>query len=106
MKRTIAVIILVVVIGSMLTAAGIRTTQSLQGTLRWTRGSVCGVSDYVSLPVMDNVFLTGKFVPTNGLVQGCTLNAMGSAYTVGSCQYFAVDRYSIACDHSSSGGHR
>jgi hypothetical protein len=106
MKKTIVVIILVVVIGTMLSAAGPRQITPLFGTLRWQRVNVCGVSDYVSLPVMDNVFLTGTFAPTQGLFQGCSIQASGSPYTLEGCKFFAVEKYTITCDNASSGGHR
>ena len=106
MKKTIAVIILVVVIGSMLSAAGPRQITPLMGTLKWQRVNVCGVSDYVSLPVMDNVYLTGRFEPTQGLYQGCSIQASGSPYTLEGCKYFAVDKYTITCDQARAGGHR
>lgn len=106
MKRTIAVIIFVVVIASMLSAAGIRPIQPLQGILQWERANVCGVSDYVSLPVMDKVYLTGNFKPTHGLFEGCTLKAVGSPYTLEGCKLFAVDQYTITCDSVNTGGHR
>ena len=106
MKKTIVVIILVVVIGSMLSAAGPRNITPLIGTLQWHQASVCGVSDYVALPVMDNVFLTGSFQPTQGLFQGCTIQATGSSYSFEGCKYFAVEKYSISCNDARAGGHR
>jgi len=106
MKRRIAAILFVVVIAGMLSAAGIRPIQHLKGTLLWQQANICGVSDYVALPVMQNIFLTGKFVPTRGLFRGCSLDAIGSSYTAEGCRYFAVDKYTITCDQVYTGGHR
>jgi hypothetical protein len=106
MKKVIVIITVVILIGTMLSAAGPRPVNPMMGTLEWQRVNVCGVSDYVSLPVMENLYLTGRFQPTQGLLQGCTIQATGSPYTLEGCKYFAVDKYTITCDQARAGGHR
>ena len=104
MKKTLVLMVLVVVVGALLTAAKPvpPAYQTLEGTLRWQRASVCGVSDFVALPVMTNVYLTGNFAPTRGLVRGCTIGATGYYYDVGACTYFAVEEYTIRCGSNFS----
>jgi hypothetical protein len=106
MKKTIAVIVLVILVGSTLTAAAPLKLQTLQGTLHWQHVNVCGVSDFVPLPVMTNAYLTGNFAPTHGLVQGCHIAAIGYYYNTGACYYFAVDEYAISCTQARGGGKR
>ena len=106
MKKTFAVIVVVILVGSLLTAAAPRKLQNLQGILHWQRANICGVSDFVSLPVMTNAYLTGNFAPTQGLFQGCHIAATGYYYTTGPCYYFAVDRYSLTCSAAGGGGER
>jgi hypothetical protein len=99
MKKLIVVIVLVVLMGLLLSAAAPipPPTQTLQGRLRWQRNSICGVSDYVSTEAMTNVYLTGKFTPTRGLLVGCQVTATGNFYRAGQCDYFNVDAYKISC---------
>ena len=106
MKRTIAVMVVVILVGSLLTAAAPLKPQTLQGILHWQHANVCGVSDFVPLPVMTNAYLTGNFAPTQGLFQGCHIVAIGYYYKTGPCYYFAVDRYSISCSAARGGGGR
>jgi hypothetical protein len=104
MKKTFVVIILVVLLASMLTAAAPRKLQTLQGTLHWSHANICGVSDYVPTEVMTDVHLTGNFSPTNGINQGCRIVATGYFYSTGQCTYFSVDQYQLTCMMKSSMG--
>jgi hypothetical protein len=106
MKKTIAVIVLVILVGSLLTAAAPRKLDTLQGTLQWQHVNICGVSDFVPLPVMANAYLTGNFAPTNGILQGCHITATGFFNNTGLCNYFAVDKYQISCTQIQGRGIR
>ena len=99
MKKLIVLVVLFVLLGVITTAAAPipPPTQSLQGNLRWQNASWCGVADYVPLQVMTNVYLTGKFKPTQGLFQGCQISATGFFYNVGQCRYFSVSTYKLTC---------
>ena len=104
MKKSIVAIILVGLVGILLTAAVPvpPPNQTLTGTLRWQRASVCGVSDYVPLPVMTNVYLIGNFKPTNGTLQGCHIEAQGTYFKTNTCTYFAVDKFKVVCPLTTS----
>ncbi len=103
MKKLIILIVVLVLVGSVLIAARpapVPSTthyQFMQGLLRWERVNVCGVSDYVANEAMSKVFLTGKFVPTDGHLAGCRITAVGAYYRAGGCLYFNVDSYELAC---------
>jgi len=97
MKKSILMIVLIFLLASTLTAASPRPRDTLQGILQWQRNSVCGVSDYVSTHAMTNVYLTGKFTPTQGLLQGCTILATGAYHLSGHCDFFMVDSYTLNC---------
>ena len=99
MKKNMVVVVLIVLVWVLLTAASPLPppNQALKGMLRWQNASVCGVSDYVPLTSMDNIYLTGKFKPTNGVLQGCQIVATGFRYDTGSCKYFFVQTFRIAC---------
>jgi hypothetical protein len=97
MKKRFVVIILVVLLASMLTAAAPRKLQTLHGTLHWSHANICGVSDFVPTEIMTNVHLTGNFAPTNGINQGCRIFATGYFYNTGPCSYFSVDKYRLSC---------
>jgi hypothetical protein len=103
MKKSLVVMVLVLLVGAMLTAAKALppATQNLQGTLRFQRNNVCGVSDFVlkdgSTGGATPVYLTGKFQPTNGILQGCHLSAVGFFYQAGACHYFFTASYTVGC---------
>lgn len=99
MKKSIVLIVLVVMVGLVLTAAVPvpPPTQFLQGKLNWQHNNICGVSDYVSTEAMTNVYLTGKFSPSGGVLVGCQIQATGFFYRAGRCEYFDVSTYKTAC---------
>ncbi len=100
MKKLIVLVVVLILVGSVLIAAtpapSLRT-QTLQGSLRWEKRNVCGVSDYVSNEAMTNIFLTGNFAPTNGQFVGCRVTATGTYYQASSCNYFKVSAYQVVC---------
>lgn len=97
MKRKIVALVLLIAIATLLSAAANRPIERLDGILHWKPSIICGVPDYVSLPVMDKVYLTGNFKPTHGVAEGCTIHAFGSPYMIEGCRLFAVARYTIDC---------
>ncbi len=97
MKKSIVLIVLMVILASTLTASYPAPRHTLQGTLMWARNSVCGVSDYVSTHAMTNVYLTGKFNPTLGVLQGCSILATGRYHLSGHCDFFMVESYTVSC---------
>ncbi len=105
MKKSLVLLVLVFVVGILLTAAVPvpPPTETLQGKLLWQRNNICGVSDYVSTEAMTNVYLTGKFNPTRGLLVGCQIQATGFFYRTGQCDYFNVSTSKIACPTFPSG---
>ncbi len=106
MKKVMVLAVLFILAGFLLTAAAQLPppTAALHGTLAWQRASVCGVSDYVPAPVMANVYLTGKFIPTNGVLNGCHLDATGFYYSTSpACNYFFVQTYQVVCTLNNPG---
>ncbi len=104
MKKLIVVIVVIVLVGISLTAAAPHNSKTLFGTLQWKPNYICGAADYVPTEAMVNVYLTGKFTPTDGLLQGCHIVAIGSSYTMGPCSFFAVDKYTVSCSSDAGGG--
>ncbi len=102
MKKLIVIIVLVVLMGVLLTAAvpAPAPDQILQGKLQWQRNNICGVSDYVPTEAMTKVHLMGKFTPTQGLFVGCKIVATGTYFHSGQCDYFNVSTYKISCPTS------
>ena len=101
--KKITVIILVVVVASLLSAYTPVPNpvppliQRISGTLGFSRNTVCMIQDFVSLPVMDNVYLRGNGFPTTGQFRGCWIDAMGSYTSIGTCKVFQVTSARISC---------
>lgn len=100
MKKPILIIVLLVVIACMLSAASPRPRDTLMGTLQWQHNTICGVSDYVFTHAMTNIYLAGRFTPTEGLLQGCTILATGVYHLNGHCDFFMVDSYTVTCKNN------
>jgi hypothetical protein len=63
------------------------------------------IRDYVSLPVMENVYLLGKGFPTLGQFQGCRIIALGNYVKIStSCTAFHVTSSTILCPFDPSTG--
>jgi hypothetical protein len=99
MKKLIVVIVLVIVLGTALSAAAPASelNHNLRGLLHYQRNTICGTSYHVPVEAMFDVFLTGNFKPQGDVLAGCRINATGFFYTVGTCAYFNVDSYQAAC---------
>jgi hypothetical protein len=55
------------------------------------------ISDYIALPVMENVYMVGKGFPTRGQLLGCGIVATGYYLSTGPCRIFQVTSSSISC---------
>ena len=101
--KKITVIILVVLIAALLSAFTPVPNpvpppiQRLSGTLGFSRNTVCMIQDYVSLPVMDNIYLRGNGFPTLGQYRGCRIEAVGIYTSIGTCKVFQVTSARILC---------
>jgi hypothetical protein len=104
MKKTI-LIALVLLAAILLMAATPAPLQKLSGTLRFDRANICGLPDYVALPVMDNVYLKGLVFPSTGQFQGCHIDALG-LYRISpsssQCKVFDVRSVSITCPYADT----
>ena len=105
MKKTL-VISLALLVAILLMAAIPAPQQRLTGTLRYGHSTICSLPDYISLPVMDNVYLRGERFPTHGQFQGCRINASGwyvpSSGSVGQCKVFEVLKATVVCPATAS----
>ena len=106
MKKTIVLLSLVVLIAALLMAFSVQVPlpiQTIQGKLQWNNhNGICGFPDYVSLPVMDNYYLTGKGFPTQGQFEGCTIYGQGTLSTIEGCKIFTVTDSKISCSKKLS----
>jgi hypothetical protein len=104
MKKTLLVS-LVLLVAVLLMAATPAPIHKLSGTLRFDRANICGIPDYVALPVMDNVYLLGADFPSQGQYQGCHIEALGN-YRISTgtsqCKVFQVRSVNIVCPFSST----
>jgi hypothetical protein len=101
--KKITVIILVVLIAVLLSAFTPVPNpvpppiQHLSGTLGYGHNSVCMIQDFVSLPVMDNIYLRGNGFPTIGQYRGCRIEAAGTYVSIDTCKVFQVSSARIFC---------
>jgi hypothetical protein len=101
--KKLAVIILVVLVAVVSLAAnsapasGTIPIKDIAGTLRYGGNNICMVRDYISPPVMDNIYLIGKGFPTQGQYRGCHVNATGYFVALQPCRIFLVVRASYNC---------
>lgn len=106
--KKLAVIILVVLIAVVSLAAnsvpgtGAVPFKYISGTLKFGGNNICMVRDYISPPVMDNIYLIGQGFPSHGQYQGCQLNAAGYFVALHPCRIFMVTRASVECSASGA----
>jgi hypothetical protein len=94
------------VVAILLVAAAPITAQKLSGTLRYGHANICGIPDFIALPVMDNIYLRGPGFPTQGQYAGCQITAVGNfaitSSSVGQCKVFEVSRATIVCPNDNA----
>ena len=103
MKKTIVLLSLIVLIAALLVAftpppSAIIVT--LHGILHWNQTAACGYPDFVTNPVMDDYYLTGKGFPTWGQYDGCRIDARGFMSTRNGCYVFSVVESQISCPNN------
>ena len=109
--KKITLLVLLVLVAALLTASYPvpvpvpAPVQRLTGILSYSRNNVCMIRDYVSLPVMENVYIVGKGFPTLGQFQGCQITAIGNYIGSNSyCKVFQVTSSTISCPLDPSSG--
>lgn len=92
---------LVLLVAFVLIAATPAPLQKVAGTLQYSRGNICNMPDYITLPVMQNLYLKGFMFPTSGQYANCRIVAEGhyelSTSTSPQCRVFDVTRASLVC---------
>jgi hypothetical protein len=95
MKKTILITLAILLVAVLTSASHPVPLQRLQGTLLWERNNICGLPDYVPLPVMENVYLVGNGFPTSGQFQGYGIDAWGTFGKIDGCRVFLVSTYTL-----------
>ncbi len=94
------VIALVVLVAGALSASSIMpppAEQRLSGILQYGSKSVCQIPDYISSPLMENIYLIGNGFPTEGQYKSCSIDAAGYYLRIEGCKVFQVSNSSIQC---------
>ncbi len=99
MKKLVVIVLVVLLTIVSLAANNVPGPGPLtvKGTLRYGRNNICSISDYIALPVMDNLYLTGKGFPTQGQYNGCQIRANGYLVAAKPCRIFMVTDSSLMC---------
>jgi hypothetical protein len=105
MKKMILITIIILSALFLVAAYAVSSPlRMIEGTLRWTRSSTCGLPDYISTDSLGqkNVYLTGSGFPSRGELSGCKIRAEGYYLTgLENCRVFSVQIADLSCPTSN-----